>query len=128
MPNKVSLLVCLRPIKNYTCQSGVWTSVGAVAALYDASCLVDTPHFDQIAKTAFSVDPKIDGCNAVHAKLDLPGVGVFEPLANHFFVPNPVAGGTGVSPRFDLAGTTSFTTLKKVGVSPSAQDDICHMY
>lgn len=102
----------------------MWTSVGAVAALFDISCLVGSPYFDKISEIAFDLHPKIDGCNAADAELQLPHAGLLKPLVHHYFVPNPVAYGTGVSPRFDLAGKTTFTTLKKTAVSPSAQDNM----
>lgn len=106
----------------------MWTSVGAVAALYDVSCLVGVSYFDKLAQIAFDLGPHINGSNAAHAKMHLPIVGDVEPLIDHFFVPNPVAGEMGVSARFNLADTTYFTTLKKIAVSLPAHKTNVHWY
>ena len=103
----------------------MWTSVGAVAALYDISCLVDSPYIDKLSRIVFDLEPKITECNSHHEELHLPYVGRLKPLINHFFVPNPVANGTGLSARFNLAHTTSFTTSKKAAVSPERVKTMC---
>lgn len=71
--------------QSYTCASGVWTSVGAVASLYDISCAVGTPLFDM---------SQVAALKTLATKT--------APILSHFFVANPTAGGTGVDPRFNL--------------------------
>jgi len=113
-------------VQNYTCESGVWTSAGAVAALFDVSCLVGSSYFDRLPDIAYDLLPNVDECNAAHAVLHLPHVGRLKPLINHFFVPNPAVNGTGVSPRFNLAHHKSFVTTKKVAAldSPDGSENI----
>ena len=92
-------------MQNYTCQSGVWTSVGAVASLYDISCAVGTPMFD------YSQTAELKTLATKTA-----------PILSHFFVENPTAGGTGVDPRFNLepyATTKVSSTLAKTNVRHS---------
>ncbi|KAJ2915956.1 hypothetical protein MD484_g4459, partial [Candolleomyces efflorescens] len=43
-------------VQNYTCSdAGTYASAGAVAALFDISCLGGKPAFDSIAKTAYTI-------------------------------------------------------------------------
>lgn len=70
----------------------MWTSVGAVASLYDASCFVSVP------TTSFAYL-----------------TGALKPLIDHFFVAAP-NGAAGVDPRFNLIGTSEYSILARAGV------------
>ncbi|KAJ7796932.1 hypothetical protein B0H14DRAFT_2913020 [Mycena olivaceomarginata] len=89
--------------QNYTCGStGTYTNVGAVAELFDASCLHGTPEFASLQELAYTV-----------WKLAPPAVPISEViqflqpfhasfvLGQHFFVTSP--SGTGISPRWDFS-------------------------
>ncbi|KAG5652367.1 hypothetical protein H0H81_005229 [Sphagnurus paluster] len=89
--------------QNYTCSAaGTYTNVGAVAELFDISCLYNTPAFSKIADVAFTA------WKAAPASLSTQKViSLLEPipfpviLGQHYFVPNPVTG-TGLSPKWDF--------------------------
>ena len=95
--------------QNYTCQDNVYVSIGAVAKLFDISCLAGHHDFNTIQYFALhhhsgeQLGKEFFGGRKIH------------PIIDHDFVTNPV--GEGIAPRFDLAGTHRFTTLKKDGVS-----------
>jgi len=104
-------------VQNYTCQNNSYVSIGAVAKLFDISCLASNEIvFDNVQEFAFQIanspierilGKQYYGGSQIHA------------LINHYFVQNP--DGSGIAPRFDLAGTDRFTTLKKTGDIPSPQ-------
>lgn len=97
-------------VQNYTCSNGTFTSAGAVASLYDISCLAGTPEFASVQDNFFALPP--------FAQQVIRGVADRTPLlyAKHYFVTNPTTG-TGISPKFALAanGGSVFTTLAKTG-------------
>ncbi|KIJ91875.1 hypothetical protein K443DRAFT_114457 [Laccaria amethystina LaAM-08-1] len=68
-------------VQNYTCSAaGTYASAGAVAQLFDISCLVQSPAFDNVQDIAF-----------------------LKPLTrmgDHYFVTSP--SGTGISPVWDF--------------------------
>ncbi|KAJ7701135.1 hypothetical protein B0H17DRAFT_924854 [Mycena rosella] len=107
--------------QNYTCAStGTWTNVGAVAELFDASCLYGTPEFSYIQEIAYTVwkfAPASAGISQVIAVLQ-----TFKDTF-HYFVPSP--SGTGISPKWDftsagLAGhPDAFVIAAKVGDIPA---------
>jgi len=104
-------------VQNYTCQNNVYVSIGAVAELFDISCLASNEEvFDNIQEFAFRIANSPVG--RVLGK-HYYGGSVIHPLINHYFDKNPV--GSGIAPRFDLAGTNRFTTLKKTGGLTSPQ-------
>jgi len=84
--------------QNYTCTAaGTYASAGAVAQLYDISCLIGTPAFDTVQDTAFkawtaSKDKK--STSAVNRAV--PGL---KNAGDHYFVVSP--SGTGISPIWD---------------------------
>ncbi|TFK49042.1 hypothetical protein OE88DRAFT_1809918 [Heliocybe sulcata] len=87
-------------VQNYTCSNtSTWTNVGAVAELFDISCLYNTPLFNTIPNityAAWDITPE-----AV-TPLDLISAFSGDPivLGQHYFIPNPF--GSGVSPKFDF--------------------------
>ncbi|KAG9124061.1 hypothetical protein FRC07_012999 [Ceratobasidium sp. 392] len=111
--------------QNYTCGSaGTFTTAGAVASLFDISCLVNTPVFNNIQNITFDAASTTRGA-ALLSKLgpilNRPPV----KLGDHYFVPNPAVGGTGINPDFDFrdgvkkGDPTGFAVLKKSASVPS---------
>ncbi|KZT25687.1 hypothetical protein NEOLEDRAFT_1241563 [Neolentinus lepideus HHB14362 ss-1] len=108
-------------VQNYTCSNtSTWTNVGAVAELFDISCLYNTPLFDPISNAAFAawnVTPE--------APLDLISAFSGNPivLGQHYFIPSPT--GSGVSPKFDFTSARekghpeAFVVGAKVGDLPA---------
>ncbi|CAE6450942.1 unnamed protein product [Rhizoctonia solani] len=115
-------------VQNYTCGStGTFTSAGAVAKLFDVSCLVNTPLFSGIQDMVFAVAGNAKG-QALVSKIEtvlksLPLTPLV--LGDHYFIPNPAVNGTGLTPVFDFrAGvkkgdSTGFVAVKKLGNTPS---------
>jgi hypothetical protein len=102
-------------VQNYTCSAGTYTSVGAVATLFDISCLFGTPEFSTVQDDIMSLPaPVRNGIVAAASRTPLL-------LAYHYFITNPVTG-TGINPKFAQAanGGASFTTLSKKGDLKSA--------
>jgi hypothetical protein len=113
-------------VQNYTCSNGTFTSVhssleiaiflssyrsaGAVATLFDISCLVGTPEFANVQNDFFalpaSTQQRIEACATRTPLL----------YANHYFVTNPLTG-TGINPKFAKAadGGAEFSILNKAG-------------
>jgi len=89
----LSFLVLGVGVQNYTCSAaGNYTSVGAVASLYDLACLAQSPMFDVVQDLAY------DLWKASPAPGNPPMVTSF--MGNHFFVKSP--SGTGLSPVWDF--------------------------
>jgi len=86
-------------VQNYTCGSaGTFTSAGALATLFDISCLAKTSLFANIQTDAF--DLLDDTGNFVKAEQFLQTIlqSTNLVLGQHFFVTSP--SGTGISPFF----------------------------
>ncbi|KAK0238005.1 hypothetical protein ARMGADRAFT_1021237 [Armillaria gallica] len=82
--------------QNYTCsEAGTYTNVGAVASIFDISCLYGTPSFDSIQDTVLAAWEKSP--HDISHELTL--------LGEHFFITNPITG-TGISPKWDFTATT----------------------
>jgi len=90
--------------QNYTCgANGQYTNIGAVAELFDISCLYGTPAFGVIQDPLFdewknapaSVTPQI-----IISFLHPTKTPVI--LGQHYFIKNPVNETAGVSPKFDF--------------------------
>ncbi|KAL4258841.1 hypothetical protein AB1N83_009673 [Pleurotus pulmonarius] len=97
-------------IQNYTCtDAGTFTSVGAVAELFDISCLVGTSSFDTIQNSFFTIWSQVP--NNVPASSIVALFGLDRTLTNvgeHYFITNPITG-SGLSPKWDFTsrGATS---------------------
>lgn len=111
--------------QNYTCgATGTFASAGAVAKLFDISCLVGTPLFPTIQDMAFAVAANAKGADLVSK---IATVLKASPLAlgDHYFIQNPAVGGTGLTPDFDFrAGAkkgdaNGFAAVKKLGNTAS---------
>ncbi|KAF8156007.1 hypothetical protein B0H34DRAFT_715793 [Crassisporium funariophilum] len=120
--------------QNYTCGStGTYTNVGAVAELFDISCLHNTfvfPAIPDIAIAAWKAAPP-----ALSAQAVISGLHSFsspEILGQHYYVTNPITG-TGVNPKWDFTsqGATAgnknaFVVAAKVNgtTAPTGSQDI----
>ncbi|KAG9219706.1 hypothetical protein CCMSSC00406_0005972 [Pleurotus cornucopiae] len=97
-------------IQNYTCAaSGTFTSVGAVAELFDISCLFGTSSFSTVQDSLFTVWKDLP--NNVPASSVIALFGLDKTLTNvgeHYFITNPITG-SGLSPKWDFTsrGATS---------------------
>ncbi|KAJ1300388.1 hypothetical protein OPQ81_005207 [Rhizoctonia solani] len=112
-------------VQNYTCGStGTFASVGAVAKLFDISCLVNTPLFPGIQDVVFAVTGNAKGQELV-SKIETVLKCSPVTLGDHYFIPNPAVNGTGLTPVFDFrAGVkkgdpSGFVAVKKLGSTPS---------
>ncbi|KAJ7701163.1 hypothetical protein B0H17DRAFT_924844 [Mycena rosella] len=88
--------------QNYTCEStGTSTNVGAVAEIFDASCLYGAPEFSYIQEIAYSVwklvPPSADISRVIAVLQTFNDTLVF---GQHYFVTSP--SGTGISPKWDF--------------------------
>ncbi|KAJ7064668.1 hypothetical protein C8F01DRAFT_1054090 [Mycena amicta] len=114
-------------IQNYTCSAATskFTSIGAVASLFDISCLDKTPAFASIqtvAYKAWNAAPASVTAATLGTKIGAPAL-----LGFHYFV--PAASGTGLSPKWDFTSTgkfagnsTAFIIGAKVGDIPAPAD------
>ncbi|KAF8315818.1 hypothetical protein DL93DRAFT_2078520 [Clavulina sp. PMI_390] len=115
-------------VQNYTCQAGVWTSVGAVASLYDASCFADnTSLFNNLPQLVynfvFAGGEGSKGGKSCSFKANDQDVSM-EPTLQHFFVPAP--SGTGLAPRFNLDDSSKYGIMSKTAsiTSPDNAGDV----
>ncbi|KAJ7819304.1 hypothetical protein B0H13DRAFT_391543 [Mycena leptocephala] len=106
-PSTAPLFVMLGVgIQNYTCSTaGTYSSIGAVASLFDISCLEKVPRvFANIQTAAFDIWSKAPA--SVTATSIGSGVGAHFLLGYHYFVTSP--SGTGISPMWDFTSSGSF--------------------
>ncbi|KAJ7458076.1 putative malate dehydrogenase, partial [Mycena latifolia] len=111
--------------QNYTCAStGTYTNIGAVAELFDASCLYGTPEFPALAEIAFAVwkyAPPTADISYVISFLEKFKASFV--LGQHYFVTSP--SGTGISPEWDFTSASlaghpdAFVIAAKVGDIPA---------
>jgi hypothetical protein len=90
-------------VQNYTCTpAGNYTSAGAVAKLYDISCLYGTPNFDQLTSIVHDRPKQATVSHSLARELRMIGIswGRAQFVSDHYFVPNPL--GTGLSPKFEF--------------------------
>lgn len=118
-------------IQNYTCSSaGTYTSIGAVAELFDISCLYGNKAlFNSIPDIAMAVWNKVHGSKP--SELTFPGFPDPFLLGEHYFITNPVTG-TGVSPKWDFTSrafngnSAAFVVAAKTGgmAAPTGSQDV----
>ncbi|KAF7318715.1 hypothetical protein HMN09_00383400 [Mycena chlorophos] len=92
-------------IQNYTCTGGNYTNVGAVAELFDVSCLIGTPEFSSLqdigyaawsqAPTSFAGQGTIQALIAALSPYHASFV-----LGQHYFI--PAASGSGITAVWDF--------------------------
>jgi len=104
VPTSVSLGV---GVQNYTCTAGTFTSTGAVAELFDASCAASKPELSKISGMAFDVWNKVPS-NLMSAQqmIDLLAKIPFPPVTNsvlgqHYFVST----GNSTAPKWDYGAS-----------------------
>ncbi|KAJ7277441.1 hypothetical protein C8J57DRAFT_1713782 [Mycena rebaudengoi] len=100
--------------QNYTCgAAGTYASAGAVASLFDISCLDSSSGVEVTAFSAWSnADASVPSAS-IGAQVNAP-----EQLGDHFFITSP--SGTGISPRWQLA--SSFVLAAKRDNIPAPND------
>ncbi|GBE88620.1 hypothetical protein SCP_1400250 [Sparassis crispa] len=114
-------------VQNYTCSSSnTFTNVGAVAELFDVSCVVNESFFQSLPNMLYNAWTSLDDGFTI---LDIIDILHFanppEVLAQHYFVPNPVTG-SGLSPKWDFTSSgffegvsNAFVIAKANGTLPS---------
>ncbi|KAF7292164.1 hypothetical protein MIND_01243500 [Mycena indigotica] len=112
--------------QNYTCNSATSTfaSIGAVATLFDLSCIEGKSDFETIAQRSYNVwISPAEG----HAKADVVGAKVGTPsiLGYHYFINSPTTAGA-INAKWDFTSTgshkgdaTAFVVGAKVGNIPA---------
>ncbi|KAF9477963.1 hypothetical protein BDN70DRAFT_76614 [Pholiota conissans] len=89
--------------QNYTCTSaGVYTNVGALAELFDISCLTKSPFFEalpDILDAAWQAAPP--SITAPKIIQFLHSISSPEILGQHYYVTNPITG-SGINPKWDF--------------------------
>ncbi|KAJ3885417.1 putative malate dehydrogenase [Lentinula edodes] len=110
--------------QNYTCaSSGTYTNVGALAELFDISCLYGQPGFDDITSVVSlfwnAAPPAVTPSEiiAFGEEHDLSFV-----LGEHYFVVNPVTG-SGLNPKWDFT-SHAFAGNPNAYVVGSKVDDV----
>ncbi|KAJ6577763.1 hypothetical protein B0H19DRAFT_1020250 [Mycena capillaripes] len=122
-PTTAPLFVALGVgVQNYTCSASTlkYTSTGAVASIFDISCIDKTPAFATIQTTAFkawSVAPASLTATTIGSKIGVPTL-----LGFHYFVPSP--SGTGLSPKWDFTSTGKFAGNSSAFILAAKAGDI----
>ncbi|KAJ7770957.1 hypothetical protein B0H14DRAFT_3096056 [Mycena olivaceomarginata] len=91
-------------VQNYTCSGTTFASIGAVASLFDISCLARTSQFATIQTTAFRIWDRVP--SSVPSTVIGPLVGAPHLDGFQYFVTSP--SGTGISPKWDFTSTGKF--------------------
>ncbi|WVF66734.1 hypothetical protein IAT40_001476 [Kwoniella sp. CBS 6097] len=109
-----SMITVGRGVQNYTCTNGNYVSAGALANLFDVSCL-----FSMTAKTIDPVTlndllPKL-----AFKALSFPSLGDdgLQIAINHLFVATPNAATPGISPEFALSSGSDKIIVSKLSNS-----------
>jgi hypothetical protein len=116
-------------MQNYTCNAATskWASAGAVASLFDVSCIASRKGFAlaDVSSTAYNIwkvaDPKMTS-PALLSGFSMPKLG------QHYFITNPTTG-SGISPNWDFVaskGPDAFVVGSKVAGMPAStgQSDV----
>ncbi|KAF8342200.1 uncharacterized protein EI90DRAFT_1313898 [Cantharellus anzutake] len=104
--------------QNYTCSSsGAYSPAGAVAKLYDVSCMASTPKLETVPQLVYDfIETNPTG------RTPLAGLDLSRPSIHHYFVNN---GAGGINPRFDLepnGALVAFSVMKKVQDVPDPEN------
>ncbi|KAH8828625.1 hypothetical protein DL96DRAFT_1012529 [Flagelloscypha sp. PMI_526] len=91
-------------VQNYTCSAaGTYASAGAVAELFDISCLYNTPAYSKIPDIAMHVWKSAPSGITIQQVIGLiPNVKV--NLGQHYFIPN-LAGTGAAQPKWDFTSS-----------------------
>ncbi|KAI0249262.1 hypothetical protein BJV78DRAFT_716543 [Lactifluus subvellereus] len=127
-PSFVALAV---GVQNYTCTpSNTFTSVGAVAELFDISCLNGQQQFSNIQKCAYDIWSNSSDTTISELITTLHDTLGLNVLGEHYFISNPDGS---LNPKFDFtsSGSTAgnpnaFVVAAKVGdiPAPTGSDDV----
>jgi len=108
-------------VQNYTCGStGIYTSTGALATLFDVSCLAKSSILTQLPSLVYEAEQAIPALTKALGKTPLK-------LGQHLFITNPVTN-SGIVPRFDFTASqndpNAFVDTTKTGdiAAPSPKD------
>lgn len=116
--------------QNYTCNatSSTYALIGAVAEIFDSSCLYGTPAFDRVPTIAYDVWTATTGITIQEVITALEITPDPAVLGQHYYVPNPV--GPGLSPKWDFtsSGVTAgnpnaYVIGAKIGDLPSSNSN-----
>ncbi|KAE9408049.1 hypothetical protein BT96DRAFT_933059 [Gymnopus androsaceus JB14] len=112
--------------QNYTCGStGTYTNVGALAELFDASCLYGSPSFIGLSTTAFAAWNASATSDVFDSEAVISTARVVPSpftLGQHYFITNPVAG-TGLSPKWDFTSNAFAGNSAAFVVGSKIDDD-----
>ncbi|KAF9269437.1 hypothetical protein L218DRAFT_826204, partial [Marasmius fiardii PR-910] len=99
--NPVSFVLLGVGTQNYTCSSaGTFATAGAVAKLFDVSCISNDDNFLNLTTLAYNLWKKAPAStSAAEAIRSLPYIDTRHPFGDHYFVTSP--SGTGISPKWD---------------------------
>ncbi|KAF7294076.1 hypothetical protein MKEN_01454200 [Mycena kentingensis (nom. inval.)] len=118
-------------VQNYTCNAATskFTSVGAVASIFDIACLAsDASSFAGLQTTAFAAwEAAPAGLNPIDLSSLSGSFGSPEQIGSHYFI--PAASGTGLSPKWDFTttlGGDAFVVAAKAGniPAPNTAEDV----
>ncbi|TFK39768.1 hypothetical protein BDQ12DRAFT_664996 [Crucibulum laeve] len=131
--NPASFVLLGVGVQNYTCSSaGTYASAGAVAELFDISCLSKTkPAFDSVQDIAYGLWKAAPASLTTTRVSTLLSSMKLATAGQHYFVTSP--SGTGISPVWDARATSplkgnpdAFVLAAKVAniVAPTGAKDI----
>lgn len=116
--------------QNYTCNAtkSTYALIGAVAEIFDSSCLYGTPAFESAPTTAYDVWSATTGITIQEVINTLGRTHDPAVLGQHYYVPNPM--GSGLSPKWDFtsSGATAgnpnaYVIGVKIGDLPSSDSN-----
>ncbi|KAA1472028.1 hypothetical protein DENSPDRAFT_880953 [Dentipellis sp. KUC8613] len=121
-PNFVALGV---GVQNYTCaNTSTYSNTGAVAELFDISCLFKTPIFGSIQDIVFAAWSEFpDDIPITAIETGFRILGNPDVLGQHYFVKNP-SGAAGNSPVFDFTSSGQFNGNKNAFILAAKSGDI----
>lgn len=111
------------------------SNIGAVAELFDISCLYGTPAFDTVQDEVSSVWNSAPASSSALDVISQTSIKSSIVLGEHYYVPNPITG-TGINPKWDFtskayAGNANayVVAAKSAGLSaPTGSQDIDWVY
>ncbi|RXK35677.1 hypothetical protein M231_07050 [Tremella mesenterica] len=104
-----------RGIQNYTCSAGAYVTAGALANLYDASCLFKTGQAIANVSTISKILPEI-----AYEIVNYPDTASLPTLMRHQFVQTP----SGLSPEFLKSDSKAFVIASKTASLNAPTDPV----
>ncbi|KAF5367514.1 hypothetical protein D9758_003768 [Tetrapyrgos nigripes] len=100
--HQVSFLALGVGTQNYTCTSaGSYTTAGAVAEVFDVSCLYGTETLSELPSAALQCWEQLPASADASTAIQCLPSAASSILGQHYFVTNPVTG-SGISPKWDF--------------------------